>query len=159
MQNVPLVRKQSSEQVNIPTLMDDATATALGYKVYSHGTSYNGGNAPTVAYNGGGGSLSSVELADFIPYQMSNGTWRMKFNIAVTVSSTSRTELSITVAGVTFPSMNQAISAAVGTSAAYMSLPYATSTNIFGVSHANATATGYRFSGDVKLVSKPTWAY
>lgn len=149
----------SASAATLPSGMTPSQATALGYYIYSHGTTYNGGNAPTVAYNGGGGSLSSVDLADFIPYQMSNGTWRMKFNIVVTVTSTSRTGLSLTVAGVSFPPVNQAISAAVGTSAGYMSLPYVTNPNLFGVDHASATATGYRFSGDVKLASKPTWAY
>lgn len=146
------------------TSMGDALATQLGHKQYLHGGSYSGGGAPTVTYSSGGGSLSSVTRASFVPYKMQDGTWRMRFNIVVVASSTSRTDYAIAVNGVTFKNVsgdNQAISgglvgvAGVAVNAAYVSA----NTGNMNVSHATSTGTGYVYSGDVELESKPTWAY
>jgi hypothetical protein len=146
-----------------PTTMSDVVATRLGYKTYAHGTTYNGGNAPTVTYNSGGGSLSSVTASEFIPYQTQDGTWRLRFNLAVVASSTSRTGYSVALAGVTFKNISgnyQAISAGGGGSTNYLSYGYVEpNNNLIGLEHASGTLTGYRFSGDVELNSKPTWAY
>jgi hypothetical protein len=145
----------------IPTALDDATATRLGLKVYVHGTSYNGGNAPTVTLTGGGGTLSSVPFSSFIPYQTSDGSWRMKFNITVLVSSTARTAANFAIAGVTYfntaPGDGQVVSGGVVSVAAGIS--YAGNSSDINTSHTSATAGEYWFSGDVKLASKTTWAY
>lgn len=82
--------------------LPDAVATEFGAKVYSHGGSYNSSLAPTVTLSAGGGSLSSVRLADFIPYRSEDGGWRMKFNVNVSLSSTSRTQIQLAIAGVSF---------------------------------------------------------
>jgi hypothetical protein len=143
--------------------LDNASATRLGLKQYLHGTTYNGGNAPTVTYNGGGGSVSSVPRAVFIPYQMQDGTWRLKFNMQVQFSSTSRTQASIAVAGITTKNVSnyfQGITGSQDTAAGYMAIAYTdVNSNIMYVLHATATTVGYRFAGDIELESKPTWAY
>lgn len=136
---------------------DDVSLTIAGRKIYSHGTTYAGGAAPTITLSGGGGSLSSVDLSHFIPYQMGDSSWRMKFNVIVTLSSTSRTGASLSINGVTFDgSLQQAISGS--SSSGNLVAGYATS-SLIGVEHSSASTASYKFSGDVKLSSKPTWAY
>ncbi len=142
---------------------DDATATRLGYKVYSHGTNYNGGNAPTVTLSAGGGTLSTVNLADFIPYQTQDGNWRLRFVINVSLSTTTRTEADLAMNGITFPNigtLSQAIAGySNGTAANVQRSGAAPNTNTVSCVHASASTNEYDFSGDVKLSAKPSWAY
>lgn len=148
-----------------PTALSDSQATALGMKIYAHGGSYNGGNAPTITLFAGGGTLSQVAQADFIPYQMSDGTWRCKFNIVPILSSTSRTEITISIAGLTFfdNTSGGGDGQAVGGGSAYQTAAYFTyavnNTGRIRAAHASIATAEYWFSGDVKLASKPTWAY
>jgi len=139
--------------------LDDATATRMGLKVYSHGTSYNGGNAPTVTLSLGGGTLSSVAISSFIPYQMADGTWRMKFNIRALISSTARTIVGLSVNGISFPPTDQAVA---GNNAGAIAVTYAvaySAGNTIGMGHPSAVTDNALFSGDIVLASKPTWAY
>lgn len=85
-----------------PTALTDAQATALGMKAYFHGTTYNGGNAPTVS----GSGFSNLRSL-FIPYQMQDGTWRMRFNIRG--GNSNLASVSIVVNGVSFQTEYQAI--------------------------------------------------
>lgn len=142
-----------------PTLMSDELATKLGHKIYSHGTNYNGGNSPTITLASGGGTLSSVDDSMFIPYQMQDGSWRMKFNVAVTLSSTSRTGANLAVAGLTFATTNSlAITATSATTAADIAIQRANGSQL-SITHASQSTTSYRYSGDIPLEAKPTWAY
>jgi hypothetical protein len=149
-----------------PRTLSDEQATVLGYKVYSHGTTYKGGNSPTVTLSDGGGSLSTVYQADFYPYQSQNGDWRLKFSIIVGVSSATRTRFSLAINGITFfntgsgASFGQLISASSANSNAYVDRMWAENgSNTVSVNHASASTSFYGYSGDVKLASKPTWAY
>lgn len=144
------------------TSMGDDLATALGYKTYLHGTSYNGGNAPTVTLSSGGGSLTSVIRASFTPYKKQDGSWWMKIEAVVDLSSTSRTQVVLAVNGVTFKnlsSFNQPLYSWNGGS----NVPNKAYTGInngnITCDHAAATAGVYGIAGDVELESKPTWAY
>ena len=59
-----------------PTLMSDSQATALGLKVYSAGTPYNGGVVPTI--------LSSAHFTTaptLRPYQTQDGRWWLKGSV------------------------------------------------------------------------------
>lgn len=143
------------------TAMSDALATTLGHKVYSHGGSYNGGNAPTITLSSGGGTLSTVNRADFVPYKTQSGGWRCKFNVSVDLSSASRTNPVLAVAGVSFPTGNQAIAVGILTgNPAYVIYGIAQqSASGLEAFHASTTTSSYAFSGDVALASKPTWAY
>lgn len=141
--------------------LSDVQATRLGLKQYLHGTTYNGGIAPTVTLNAGGGSLSSVTRAVFMPYQMQDGTWRLKFNVNVLLDAVARTQVSIAVNGITSKNAGtQSISAHGNNSSAYVAIQgIDANTNIFNWYGASSFATSYRFSGDIELESKPTWAY
>lgn len=142
--------------------LSDAQATRLGLKQYLHGTTYNGGIAPTVTLNAGGGSLSGVQRAVFMPYQMQDGTWRLKFNVAVVLDAVSRTQVSIAVNGITSKNAaaTQAICAFGNNTSAYVALQGVdANTNILYWHGASTSATNFRFSGDIELDSKPTWAY
>ena len=146
------------------TSMGDAVATTLGHKQYYHGTTYNGGNAPTITLSSGGGSLSSVQLGAFIPYKLQDGTWRMRFNIVVTLSSAARTEAILAVAGVTFkntggtPGGQGVYAGEDGATTMYRAFA-AKNAGTINMYHASNTTAYYMTSGDVALESKPTWAY
>lgn len=139
--------------------LDNTAATRMGLKVYSHGGSYNGGNAPTITLFAGGGTLSSVTHSSFIPYQMQDGSWRMKFNYAVVLSSASRTSATLAVAGIDILGTS-AIAAWSGSSSGAMNSATAnTTTTRMTASYSTATTTDHYFSGDIGLNAKPTWAY
>ncbi len=147
----------------VPSSMSDAAATALGLKEYHHGTTYNGGIAPTVTQASGGGTLSSVQRATFIPYMVQDGTWRMKFMIKTTHSSAARTALYLNVNGVTSKntsSFSQTVGANCFTTGGYVaSALWDINASTVGMAHASVTTTEYGFFGDIELESKPTWAY
>ena len=143
----------------MPTSMTDAEATRLGLKVYSHGTTYNGGIAPTVTFVNGGGTLASVDSSKFIPYQMQDGSWRFKFNVRITLSSTSRTNVNIRIAGVDLTNVQEAIYGSIGSVANPTSRAKAESTDFYIEWAAAATHTNTIMSGDIPLNAKPTWAY
>lgn len=145
-----------------PQMLSNAESTRLGQKAYFHGTTYNGGNAPTITLSSGGGTLSSVIRGEFIPYQMQDGTWRLRFNAGVSLSSTARTGATIAVAGVTFKNTSNFFQTISG-----MSLQSAVTTRAYvnpnadtiSVEMASHTNTGAFYSGDVELESKPNWSY
>ena len=140
-----------------PVGMSDQLATQLGLKQYLHGTTYNGGNAPTVTLTAGGGTLSSVTRAVFVPYQMQDGSWRMRFNFNVVLSSATRTFIVITINGVTFKAGDIQPCAGITSTAVTCYATNATGTVEFAFTSTTTTTT--RASGDVELDSKPTWAY
>lgn len=144
-----------------PASLANASSTILGQKEYFHGTTYSGGNAPTVTLISGGGTLTTVNRAVFIPYQMQSSTWRMRFNMNMTVSSTLRTGATFGINGVTFQAtVDQEVAGGVETAAALINSSNTTNnTSNVTVSHASAAGTAYLMSGDVELASKPTWAF
>jgi hypothetical protein len=134
--------------------------TALGLMQYAHGTTYNGGNAPTVTLTAGGGTLSSVTRAVFVPYQMADGSWRMKFNVYCLLSSLSRSAVTLNISGVTIKSgfAQPVVGYVAGTGIPPRTRVETTGNIQFDLSAAvvlDAAAS----SGDVELNSKPTWAY
>jgi hypothetical protein len=144
------------------TSMSDISATALGLKVYSHGTTYNGGIAPTVS-----GINWITSRGVFIPYQVQDGTWRLRFNFTGTFTSSTSNAWSINVNGIT---SKNAANVSQGCALAYPANPpvaatayLSTNSNTFQVRTASAvTPAGtlyWGISGDVELESKPTWAY
>lgn len=145
------------------TSLDNASATRLGLKEYyqdtAHSGTYNGGLAPTVTLQAGGGTLTTVDHAVFIPYQMQSGTWRMRFNVKVTLSSAVRTAARIAVNGVTTAAHDQAHYGSNVVGLAISGMQSTASTGRFEVGHASGTTSIYVYGGDVELASKPTWAY
>lgn len=143
-----------------PTAMSDIVATRMGYKFYAHGTSYNGSIAPTITLTAGGGTLSSVQLGQFTPKQNQDGSWRVVFNIKVTVSSATRTTVTLAVNGLVFKNTgNQACCGFDDSLDAVSSCRAVGNTGNITMSHASGTSTEYSMSGDVACESKPTWAY
>lgn len=159
---LPLVN--SSFRGAFPSLtssLDDGTATQLGLKQYLHGTTYNGGNAPTVTSAQAG---FGIDKAVFLPYQLQNGTWRLKFNIAAFFTSFTGTSLVLNVAGitsVTTSNVNQSITASTssGTAICPMSAYVIFNTNTFSAYFSSFTLSKIFMSGDIELSAKPTWAY
>lgn len=132
--------------------------TKLGLMQYAHGTTYNGGIAPTITLAAGGGTLILVTYSSLIPYQISDGTWRMKFNINVQLSATARTSVELAINGVSYASVGN-ISFNGGFLGASSSALAFTSTSTLVLNYASATAVIHILSGDVPLASKPNWAY
>ena len=146
------------------TNLSDIAATKLGRKDYLHGTSYNGGNAPTVtlsARSPSTGTLSSVNLAKFTPFQTQAGTWCMMFKMNISVSSVaSTTSITFAVNGITTnASVDQTFSALCNNVTANNGATATNNSNTLKFDHAAATTTNYSMSGILELASKPTWAY
>lgn len=149
----------SNGLMTTPTGLSDTAATMLGLKTYSHGTTYNGGNAPTITV--GGATLNSVFDSKFIPYQVQDGSWRLKFNFAFD-NTTSTTNCGAIVAGVTAKNSSNFVQsiclvqqrAAANTTTGYI-LP---NTSEF-TCYSSTTDALWTLSGDIALESKPNWAY
>ena len=145
-----------------PSQMTDEVSSMLGHKVYEHGVSYNGGQSPVITLSFGGGSLSSVTASSFIPYQMQDGGWRMRFNFAVVVSATTRTNIGIAVSGVTSKNNGayQTFSGVLLSGSGQIYQAYiAPNSGVFAISHPSVAGDVYGYAGDIDLESKPTWAY
>lgn len=141
------------------TGLSNEAATRMGLKSYSHGTTYNGGNAPTITLVSGGGSLSSVTRSYFIPYQMMDGTWRLKFSVMLTLSATARTSVAFAVNSVTMPGP-QPLSATIQNGGGLLDVYNGvTDSNNFTVYGPSQTTQEYNWFGDIALSAKPNWAY
>jgi hypothetical protein len=139
--------------------LEDATATRLGLKQYLHGTTYNGGIAPTVTSAQGG---FTVARAAFVPYQTQDGAWRLRFNMYYAFTSATVTTVTASVNGVTFKNVSfysQPISIAPSATANITNGYVSPNTANIIASVTSSTQTGFGLSGDVELDSKPTWAY
>jgi len=157
-----LPQVSSSSQGAFPSLtssLDNATATQLGLKQYLHGTTYNGGNAPTVTCSTPG---FVVLRATFLPYQIQDGSWRLRFNIYGTGTNANISSTSITTAGVVYKTGTQVVSSVLLGATYNPSYSYAagTTSNIqIGTAAVSNNIGEIGVSGDVELESKPTWAY
>jgi len=144
-----------------PTAMTDVQATSYGLKQYLSGTNYNSGISPTTT-----APSCTVARARFIPYQMQDGAWRMRFNITMTrASGANIADLTVTIIGIVFKNIsndNQALSMSADNLTSDANIGHSAAVNntntLFGAFSANNILT-FRVSGDVELNAKPTWAY
>jgi hypothetical protein len=141
-----------------PTAYSNSDATRMGLKSYLHGTSYNGGLAPTATCPQAG---FTVLRAMFVPYQMQDGGWRLKFNLQGDFTSASVQTITVSVNGIlTSSAYTQSISAIYGgNSTGLKSYALINSNQLQTTTTASITANGVCLSGDIELASKPTWAY
>lgn len=94
-------------------------------------------------------------VAKGIPYQTQDGNWRLKFNIRGTITSSS--SFTLTLTGVLFADNTGQSVAAARTAG---SAPYDASCQAYNSSFfvaSSSVGTGFCFSGDVLLASKPTF--
>lgn len=146
----------------MPTEMTKEEATKLGkYTYLGDGTTYKDGIAATIT----GGTLIASQL---IPYQMQNGSWRLKFNISTsTISANWNTTsdgyyINIYINGILFKNISTFYQAftvnqhhlASGETHGYVN-PNDNKLNIVGTINTEIID----LSGDVTLESKPDWAY
>jgi len=129
---------------------------ALNIKQYIEGTAYTNGT-PTIA--GVGGIVWTTTRGVFVPYQV-DGAWRLRLNVRGLVA-VSTAVLSITISGITAKNVSQyfqPFACQTGTTSPFTAAgnidPNSNQINIF----ATATTQDFRFSGDVELNAKPTWA-
>lgn len=153
------VGPSSPQGVTLPASMSDSEATALGYFQYFHGTTYNGGIAPTVA-----GSTATVRNGAFVPYQTKAGAWRLRFNISVDTTATARTSYALTVNGVVWKTLSgtgtfHAVTGMVCSASAAPLTYVPGGSNTVEFAYPSSSQACHISSGDVELDSKPTWAY
>ena len=148
-----------------PTLMSNELATKLGKFIYvdDGSTTYNSGNRPDITVaNAGGDTLGAIQKADFIPYQIQNGNWRLKFHIRCSlVGSNTKTAPRFTVTSVR-PSVTQGFHGFInqGTNTIYQTYAEAgVNPGEFQFVHSSTTNTEYLLWGDIELAYKPNWAY
>ena len=139
----------------MPTSMTDAEATRLGLKTYLHGGSYVSGLAPTVT---GTISATTTSRGAFVPYQMQDGAWRMKFNIKGTAAAVAFNNF--TIAGILSVSVDQVVTMYQDDSGT----TYTTQASIGASSNTvswrvDAATSSIILFGDIELALKPTWAY
>jgi hypothetical protein len=130
----------------------------MGLKQYLHGTTYNGGNAPTVTSGQAG---FAVNRANFTPYQMQDGTWRLRFNIAASFTSATLATVSLGINGITTKNVSnyrQATAVEIpGVSSATAGM--SSNGNAVSAFFPGSSVSGINVSGDIELNAKPTWAY
>lgn len=140
--------------------LSDVQATRLGLKQYLHGTTYNGGLAPTVTCGQAG---FAVVRAVFVPYQVQDGSWRLRFNMSGTFTSNTLTTFVYTVAGIASKAGTnnyQSVTALLLTGNATLYQSYiGPNSNSFALYFSSSSQNGAMLSGDIELESKPTWAY
>lgn len=112
----------------------------------------------------GGTNVTGAPRAVGVPYRndIRETTWRLKFNIVVTVSSGSRTTQGFTITGVVFKATANFYQQIIGNTISSASAYHVNSTvnqaaNSGGAVHASATTTEYGWSGDVELDAKPSF--
>ena len=153
------------------TVVDSAAEYSANTKLelmpYFHGGSYLAGDAPTIgnySSSGNGGTLSNIRSC-FIPYQMQDGTWRMKFliNFSVSGQTSGTNNFSFTISGITtknVASFNQQVSCSpIGNATSYSSYMAPNSNVVTLLSTANLNNAAVTAQGDIELDGKPNWAY
>ena len=148
----------ASARLPAPSAYANADATRMGLKQYLHGTTYNGGIAPTVSYISGGGT-ATINRCTFVPYQLQDGGWRVKFNIDVSLSATTRTAVAVQINGITAANATQAVVGFLTGSVVPPRAVLGSASNQITCDFASNIIDSIRLSGDVELASKPTWAY
>lgn len=142
---------------------DNVVATQRGQKTYFHGTTYNGGAAPTVTSDGALSGFSVVRAA-FQPRQMQDGSWWCKGNVVATFTSTTFSSEAFSVNGLTSKNTTNYIQNFSGHTNNYNGsarCQIGASSGSFSVTLLTSTGstTAVRFNFDIELDSKPTWAY
>lgn len=157
----PLSASQAGTMPASNISLDNGSATRLGLKQYLHGGSYSGGGAPTITLSSGGGTLSSVTRGIFVPYQMQDGTWRLKVSFTVFLSSAARTSAVFAINGVTFNIVAgfDQIGSGLTNVSQFVNAYTLPNTSTVEMDYPSSTTTLHSFSGDFELASKPTWAY
>jgi hypothetical protein len=113
----------------------------------------------TITSNVGGNDWTTAAAVG-LAYADSSGSWRLVFNIDGTFAST-LTSAKILINGVVFSATgvtSQPVSILVGGTSPFTGSGQTTQNSSEILGFGVATATAWRFSGDVALASEPTWA-
>lgn len=141
-----MLNAEDAQRLFDPTALSDAEATKLGLKQY----------AITVT-----GLDWVTARAVTVPYQMQDGTWRLKFNISGT-KTPNTDSLTLTLSGVLFSTVanHQAITGYCGDEPLEISRTQSGSGDILLRAYNGVVGAGdnWSASGDVELDAKPSWA-
>lgn len=134
--------------------MSDGLATQLGHKQYDD-------SVVTITSDSGLTGFS-VQRAVFVPYQVQDGSWRLKFNIRCPFTTTSVTTETFSISGVAFKSSyDQAVTGFFTGSTSSLfsnSVTQAGTDNIIVSRGSASNHSAVLISGDVELNAKPSWA-
>lgn len=142
--------------------MTDAEATRQGVKEYNHGTTYNGGVAPTVTSSVAG---LSIDKASFMPFQDQAGTWYTSIEIQASYSANSHSTANLTVNGLGFANEGNngwALACVQGNNLTNICVSAIAARNTAIISYqfvSAQTSLSLLITGWAKLSAKPTWAY
>lgn len=150
-----------------PTEMPDDLATRLGLKIYEHGGSYNGGAGPVIS-----ATNWTILAGEFRPYQLQDGSWRMRFNFAADRGSEQTiSNVTFIITGIDFfeystnlqqPVNSYARRDSDGSYRGSFGLTNGSDGITVGYNHMGSISDLVRYftvEGDVALNAKPTWAY
>lgn len=147
-----------SGAVSFPvTSLSDVQATAMGHKAYSHGTNYNGGFSPTISVAGG---TIANQVSWFIPYQLQDGTWRLKFQFGINFTGNVANPV-VAINGIVYYNNANAFYFPVYCQiyAGGFQLTYLNQNTNTWQAFTTTGTSGLYCMGDVQLNSKPSWAY
>lgn len=134
------------------TVSGGAVQTQMGIKPYYCGTAYTNGT-PLIT---GTSSWVTTEC-QLIPYQLTDGVWRLKYFIYGTTSSTASYTLTVPFTGRDTGTNGQFVVVGNDSSnGATRARIQDNSTTV--VVDAAVAATGWHFGGEIILASKPSWA-
>jgi len=135
-----------------PTYMSASAATKLGRYEYlwthTENQTYNNGIEPSVSGPSGG-------TFRYYPYQLNDGSWRLKFTWSCSLSSSDI--MTWTITGVDMVTSQSLVAWDSAASAETERAAVQASTQI--KFHFTSAITGMYGHGDIKLNAKPTWAY
>jgi len=159
-----------------PTAMSDSQATALGLKQYVVGNPggsasgartavfANGASLTYTATSSNGGVLETASNASYailIPYQMQDGSWRLKAHGYSQLNIAGSGTIQFFFTGFTFKSYSSATAWGVvgGDWSTNYVLNGGPGTNNIVVSQTGVVAGSHAWNFDIDLTAKPTWAY
>lgn len=155
-----LRKERAGQAIGFSAATNTVRGLALDQRQYVVGTAYTNGT-PTITCGQAGFAVTRGVL---VPYQTSDGAWRMRLNVTASFTSASNGGLTLTFLGVTFKSVAnfyQTVAASeIGNANAIHVQSYA-NPGLSTLSTSLQTAvtySGVMLSGDVELDSKPTWA-
>lgn len=150
-----IVSIQQARINETPKTMGRAHATSFGHMTYHHDSEYKDSKKLTVSVDTGG--PAQIIGSEIIPYQMNDGSWRLRFNINLQLKTASPS-VGIKMTGITYKeSHSQTVT--VNTSHTTWSTGRTVQGSDRFDNYAGSAQIYWNVSGDIELESKPTWAW
>ena len=103
-------------------------------------------------------AVNALNLAVAIPYQTSEGSWRLRFNVQYDDTGSVKAQVTMTISGIVTVASRQAISGECTSAAIGQTAQSDASSGDFVLDYISINSASYQFAGDIALAAKPTWA-